>query len=51
MKRKERTDPMKMLKYFLALLLILAGCRGMPLPPGPPGLPVPPPPPFLPHPR
>jgi len=39
---------MKMLKCFLALLLILAGCRGMP---HPPGLPVPPPPPFLPHPR
>jgi hypothetical protein len=40
---------MKQLKYFLALLLVLTGCRTLPLPPPPPGLPHPPLP-GLPHP-
>jgi hypothetical protein len=47
----ERKDIMKKPKYFLALLIVLAGCRTLPLPPPPPVLPLPPPPPGLPHPR
>jgi hypothetical protein len=44
----ETKDIMKKLKYLLALLIVLAGCRTLPLPP-PPVLPLPPPP-GLPHP-
>ena len=45
----EREALMKKLKYLLLLLVFVAGCRSLPLPPPPPGLPHPPLPPFLPR--
>jgi hypothetical protein len=45
----EREASMKKLKYLLLLLVVIAGCRSLPVPPPPPGLPQPPLLPFRPR--